>query len=271
QNLSRKRMDCDDEKKAHVQALRNRYKKRWNDMKKDWFSRNLTNHVEDMRKLAPVIQQLGELVKQFKDRFTRQKQEQGIVDFSDLEHYCLQLLIDKSSTMDHLVPSNVAMNLKSRYKELLVDEYQDINLVQETLLTLISDQIGSGNMFMVGDVKQSIYRFRHAEPSLFIDKYKRFNTSESLGQRIDLSSNFRSREHVLSGANYIFRQILDEKIGEIDYDENAELIYANKMYDELPYPEPHPELVIIDREEAEESNDTEQDSREELEKAQLEA
>src|SRR5699024_2863545 len=170
QNLSRKRMDCDDEKKAHVQALRNRYKKRWNDMKKDWFSRNLTNHVEDMRKLAPVIQQLGELVKQFKDRFTRQKQEQGIVDFSDLEHYCLQLLIDKSSTMDHLVPSNVAMNLKSRYKELLVDEYQDINLVQETLLTLISDQIGSGNMFMVGDVKQSIYRFRHAEPTLFIDK-----------------------------------------------------------------------------------------------------
>src|SRR5699024_1827160 len=151
--------------------------------------------------------------------------------------------------------------------------YQDTNLVQETILRMISDQIGSGNMFMVGDVKQSIYRFRHAEPSLFIDKYKRFNTSESLGQRIDLSSNFRSREHVLSGANYIFRQILDEKIGEINYDENAELIYANKMYDELPHPEPHPELVIINREEAEESNyiDTEEGSREELEKAQLEA
>ncbi|HLR79362.1 MAG TPA: helicase-exonuclease AddAB subunit AddA [Bacillota bacterium] len=274
QNLSRKRMDCDDEKKAHVQALRNRYKKRWNDMKKDWFSRNLTNHVEDMRKLAPVIQQLGELVKQFKDRFTRQKQEQGIVDFSDLEHYCLQLLIDKSSTMDHLVPSNVAMNLKSRYKELLVDEYQDINLVQETLLTLISDQIGSGNMFMVGDVKQSIYRFRHAEPTLFIDKYKRFSDSESSAQRIDLARNFRSREEVLTGTNYIFRQILDEELGEIEYDQHAELIYANKMYDQYPREDSHPELVIIDREQSEQKerlSNTDEENGEDLEKAQLEA
>src|SRR5690625_1543198 len=224
-----------------------------------------------MKELAPVIKQLTILVKEFKQRYTAVKKEKGLVDFSDLENYFLEILIDSESTPEQPLPSAIARNLQEQYSELLVDEYQDTNLVQETILRMISDQIGSGNMFMVGDVKQSIYRFRHAEPSLFIDKYKRFNTSESLGQRIDLSSNFRSREHVLSGANYIFRQILDEKIGEIDYDENAELIYANKMYDELPYPEPHPELVIIDREEAEESNDTEQDSREELEKAQLEA
>src|SRR5690625_7842970 len=109
---------------------------------------------------------------------------------------------------------------------------------------MISDQIGAGNMFMVGDVKQSIYRFRHAEPSLFIDKYKRYKSSDSLGKRIDLSSNFRSREHVLIGANYIFRQILDEKLGEINYDEEAELIYANKIYDTIPFQEPNPKIQI---------------------------
>jgi len=269
--LSGKKTECNEDKKEKVKALRNSYKDRWNKIKKDWFSRNLESHVKDMKELAPVIKQLTILVKEFKQRYTAVKKDKGLVDFSDLEHYCLEILIDSESTPKQPLPSAIARNLQEQYSELLVDEYQDTNLVQETILRMISDQIGSGNMFMVGDVKQSIYRFRHAEPSLFIDKYKRFNTSESLGQRIDLSSNFRSREHVLSGANYIFRQILDEKIGEIDYDENAELIYANKMYDELPYPEPHPELVIIDREEAEESNDTEQDSREELEKAQLEA
>ncbi|HEX6593625.1 MAG TPA: helicase-exonuclease AddAB subunit AddA [Bacillota bacterium] len=271
-SLSRKRIDCDDEKKSKVQALRNRYKDRWNDMKQAWFSRDLANHVEDMRELAPVVQQLSELVKQFKERFTRRKQEQGIVDFSDLEHYCLQLLIDDSSTPDHLVPSNVAHHLKNRYRELLVDEYQDINLVQETLLTLISDQIGSGNMFMVGDVKQSIYRFRHAEPTLFIEKYKQFSTPNSSAQRIDLARNFRSREDVLTGVNYIFRQILDEELGEINYDKNAELIYANKMYEALPYEHPHPELIIIDRERTDENNlETDEENYEDLEKAQLEA
>src|SRR5690625_4895528 len=271
--LSGKKTECNEDKKEKVKALRNSYKDRWNKIKKDWFSRNLESHVEDMKELAPVIKQLTILVKEFKQRYTAVKKEKGLVDFSDLEHYCLEILIDSESTPEQPLPSAIARNLQEQYSELLVDEYQDTNLVQETILRMISDQIGSGNMFMVGDVKQSIYRFRHAEPSLFIDKYKRFNTSESLVQRIDLSSNFRSREHVLSGANYIFRQILDEKIGEINYDENAELIYANKMYDELPHPEPHPELVIINREEAEESNyiDTEEGSREELEKAQLEA
>ncbi|WP_330948541.1 helicase-exonuclease AddAB subunit AddA [Virgibacillus sp. MG-45] len=271
--LSSKKADCDEEKKEKVKTIRNSYKKRWNDMKQDWFSRNLESHVADMRELAPVINQLTALVKAFKNRFTERKKENAVVDFSDLEHYCLQLLIDETSTDEQFFASSVAKSLQSQYSELLVDEYQDTNLVQETILKLISDQVGAGNMFMVGDVKQSIYRFRHADPSLFIHKYKQFAKPNTSGRRIDLASNFRSREHVLVGANYIFRQIFDEKLGDIEYDEAAELIYANKMYDSLEATEPNPELIIIDREQAEESDEQTEGSEDyaDLAKAELEA
>jgi len=271
--LSGKKIDCDEAKKDKAKKLRESYKKRWNDMKEGWFSRNLEGHVADMQELAPIIRQLTELVKQFKARFTEQKRERAIVDFSDLEHYCLELLIDETSTPKDLKPSNVAVSLREQFTELLVDEYQDTNLVQETILSLISDQHGPGNMFMVGDVKQSIYRFRHAEPSLFINKYKRFASDTLSATRIDLASNFRSREQVLAGTNYIFRQILDEQLGEIDYDPDAELIYANSMYDSLPHLEPEPELVIIDREapEEKEAMTPEEEDYQDLEKAQLEA
>ncbi|QKY68533.1 helicase-exonuclease AddAB subunit AddA [Lentibacillus sp. CBA3610] len=271
--LSGKKIDCDEAKKDKVKNLRDSYKKRWNDMKEGWFSRNLESHIADMQELAPVIRQLTELVKQFKARFAEQKRERAIVDFSDLEHYCLQLLMDETTEEKTVKPSDVAVNLREQFTELLVDEYQDTNLVQETILTLISDQDGPGNMFMVGDVKQSIYRFRHAEPSLFIDKYKRFTSDALSAKRIDLASNFRSREHILTGTNYVFRQILDEDLGEISYDADAELIYANNRYDTLPHSEPEPELVIIDRESPEEKEDLspEEEDYQDLEKAQLEA
>lgn len=270
--LSSKKMDCNETKKKKVKALRDSYKKRWNDMKQGWFSRNLESHVEDMRELAPVIRKLTELVKAFKEEFAKQKREKAIVDFSDLEHFCLQLLMEEPTTQEEPVPSQVAIQFQKKFSELLVDEYQDTNLVQETLLRLLSDQTGPGNMFMVGDVKQSIYRFRHAEPTLFIEKYKRFAKDEEQGQRIDLASNFRSREDVLVGANYIFRQILDETVGEVDYDQNAELIYGNKMYDTLPHTEPAPELLIIDREtEEEKDDDSGAEDYRDLEKVQIEA
>lgn len=271
--LSRKKMECDEDKREKFRTLRKSYQKRWNDMKDNWFVRSLSSHIDDMRELGPVTGQLIVLVKQFSTLFTERKQEKAIVDFSDLEHYCLQLLVDESSTPDHPVPSKVAIHFKNQFTELLVDEYQDTNLVQETIITLVSDQKGAGNIFMVGDVKQSVYGFRHAEPSLFIEKYNQFSNHDHPGKRIDLASNFRSREHVLIGANYIFRQILDEDLGGIVYDNDAELIYANKMYEELPYPEPQPELLLIDRE-ASDDQDHHADGNEDyqdLEKAQLEA
>lgn len=270
--LSGKRVDCDEVKRDQVRKWRDRYRKRWNDMKRSFFIRNLKSHLEDMRELAPVIRELTALVKQFGEQFAQLKREKGLVDFSDLEHFCLQLLVDESSTPEQIIPSHVAQHYQKKFSEILIDEYQDTNLVQETILKLLSDQSGSGNMFMVGDVKQSIYRFRHAEPSLFIQKYHAFAQEDHPAKRIDLASNFRSREHVLLATNYIFRQILDEKLGDIKYDEDAELIYANDTYDSLPLSESKPELLLIDHD-PEESNDDVEDSEnyQDLETAQLEA
>src|SRR5699024_1813493 len=149
-------------------------------------------------------------------------------------------------------------------------EYQDTNLVQESILSLVRNDADAGNLFMVGDVKQSIYRFRHAEPSLFLNKYKTYGYSDQEGQRIDLARNFRSREDVLVGTNYIFRQILDETLGEMTYEPSAELIYANKTYNQMPYPNKEPELMIIDREDTD-TTDENDDEFAGLEKAQIEA
>lgn len=270
--LSSKRVDCNEDKKEKVRNIRNQYRKRWNDMADDWFSRDLPSYVSDMRELAPIIKQLVQLVKEFNSRFMNHKEGQALVDFSDLEHYCLQLLLDESSTVNNAVPSDVAKHYRRQFTELLIDEYQDTNLVQETILMLISNQQSTGNRFMVGDVKQSIYRFRHAEPSLFIEKYNKFSQEDQPAKRIDLVSNFRSREGVLTGVNYIFRQILNEELGEINYDKYAELTYGNKTYDEAPIEHPNPELIIIDRE-AKEDNEASSkgENYEDLENAQLEA
>ncbi|WP_077317825.1 helicase-exonuclease AddAB subunit AddA [Virgibacillus proomii] len=267
--LSRKKPEVNEDKKKQVKKIRDSYKKRWTDMKENWFSRNLASHLQDMREMAPVIKHVAYLVKAFKTRFDEEKRERALVDFSDLEHLCLQVLMDDGET-NRPVPSKVALGFQKKFSEILIDEYQDTNLVQETILELISDTTGTGNRFMVGDVKQSIYRFRHAEPSLFISKYNRFADKENSGIRIDLSRNFRSRERVLTGTNYLFRQIIDQPLGEINYDEKAELIYGNKMYDAFPHQTPNPELIIIDRKAA----DQERTANEEiidLEKAELEA
>jgi ATP-dependent helicase/nuclease subunit A len=270
--LPAKKVECDDAKKAQAKALRDSYKKRWGKLAGDWFARNLEVYLADMQELYPSIQQLALLVKQFRTRYQSEKRERALVDFSDLEHFCLEVLIDENSTPEHIIPSAIAESYQSRFKELLLDEYQDTNLVQETLVTLLSDRSGSGNMFMVGDVKQSIYRFRHAEPSLFLTKYKAFSEAEHPGMRIDLASNFRSRQQVLDGANYIFRQLFSEDVGEMQYEKEAELIYANKMYDELKQADTDVELLVINRDGSEETDEADTDTEmvEDLEKAQLE-
>lgn len=247
-SLSRKRVECDEDKKEQIKQIRGRFRDQWNKMAKEWFARNLTGHMEDLRTLYPAIKLIAQLVLDFKVRFDTKKRERAIVDFADLEHFCLAILRDEQSTPEQFIPSPIANYYKNQFKEVLVDEYQDINYVQETILRTVSDQDGPGNMFMVGDVKQSIYRFRHAEPSLFIEKYNTYAQNSSDGKRIDLARNFRSREAILNGANFIFKQIFDETVGDIDYDEKAELIYGNVSYDDIPIMEPEIEVVVIDKE-----------------------
>ncbi|HLR22134.1 MAG TPA: helicase-exonuclease AddAB subunit AddA [Pseudogracilibacillus sp.] len=270
--LSSKKTECNEDKKKLVKKIRDQYKKDINSLREELFKRDLAHHLTDMRTLAPVIKELMSLAIDFKERFMAVKKEKAIVDFSDLEHYCLEILLDSTSTPDKLIPSTIAKQYQKRFKEVFVDEYQDINIVQEAILSAVSSDEQDGNMFMVGDVKQSIYRFRHAEPQLFIDKYRMYSENENKGIKIDLAKNFRSRKDVLSGANYVFRQIFDETLGEIDYDEKSELIYGNLGYEDFPLDDHEVELSVIDKsEDPEEKQEHQGESLDDLHNTQLEA
>jgi ATP-dependent helicase/nuclease subunit A len=245
-----------------VKGMRDRVKKIVQSMKEDLFQREAEEYLEDIQKLAPVLETLASLVNEFRDKYTDLKKEKGLVDYSDLEHYCLSILLDEASTPDNPIASSAAKEYQTQFAEVLIDEYQDTNSVQETILNAISrTSEHGGNRFMVGDVKQSIYRFRLAEPGLFLAKYKSFGrSSEEPTKRIDLARNFRSREEVLNSTNFIFKQIMDERVGEIKYDRAAELITGAE------YPKSQsvvPEVHVIDQ-----SSDEEE---EEVEKVQLEA
>ncbi|TFB22062.1 helicase-exonuclease AddAB subunit AddA [Filobacillus milosensis] len=267
--LSAKKSDCDEELKEAVKDIRNRYKDRMKKLIERWFNRQPESLIEDLHKLSPVIDQLVVLVKQFHERFQAAKKEQAMVDFSDLEHYCLEILLDDEATPDHLVGSTVAQQFQGQFREVLIDEYQDTNLVQETILQLVTQGEQAGNLFMVGDVKQSIYRFRHAEPTLFMDKYKKFKSTEVPSLRIDLARNFRSRKEVLDSTNFIFRQLLDEQVGEMEYDKDAELIYSNRVYEQLTTSDVDTEMHVITQDELEDESVS--DEWKYIQKAQLEA
>ncbi|GEL78361.1 helicase-exonuclease AddAB subunit AddA [Tenuibacillus multivorans] len=268
-SLSRKKIECDEDLKEAVKEIRNRYKDRMKKLIERWFKRAPKSLVEDLHKLSPLIDQLVVLVKEFHERFQQAKKEQAMVDFSDLEHYCLEILLDDEATADHLVGSTVASQFQHQFKEVLIDEYQDTNLVQETILQLVTQGEQAGNLFMVGDVKQSIYRFRHAEPTLFMNKYKNFKQADAPSLRIDLARNFRSRKEVLDSTNYIFRQLLDEQVGEMTYDKDAELIYSNQVYEQLTTSDVDTELHVITQDDIEDENIS--DEWKYIQKAQLEA
>ncbi|MDW7675596.1 MAG: helicase-exonuclease AddAB subunit AddA, partial [Bacillota bacterium] len=222
-------IECDEALKEMVKKLRERVKEQIKKLKSSFFERKPEEYLTDLNNMAPILKSLVDLVNQFASRYQQAKRDKGILDFSDLEHYCLQILRDPQSTPTLLVPSQVALSYQEQFAEVLVDEYQDINMLQETILRLISKaDTDAGNMFMVGDVKQSIYRFRLAEPELFLEKFKLYakngSTVTAAGLRIDLAQNFRSREQVLTGTNFIFKQIMNETVGEISYDQDAELV-----------------------------------------------
>jgi len=209
-----------------VKLLRDGVKKKIATLQKEYFSRTPEQLCEDLAKVAPLVGAMAELVSEFGATYRQKKAARGVLDFNDLEHYCLRILSQPGSKFS--LPSQVALELRRRYEEVLVDEYQDINEVQEGILNLVSRQgEDEPNLFMVGDVKQSIYRFRLAEPGLFLSKYQNYPVLPGgREQRIDLSRNFRSRRGIVDAVNFVFRQLMTPGVGEMAYDANAELVYG---------------------------------------------
>ena len=177
----------------------------------------------------PIIEGLVELTIAFHKAYRDMKQEQGIMDFSDLEHLCLALLVEPG-TEDDPQPSDVAKELQDTFKEIMVDEYQDTNGVQETIINLISRV---DNRFYVGDVKQAIYSFRMADSSLFMEKYNTYGGTDAVERRIDLAKNFRSHENILAATNFLFYQIMTEEAAELNYTE-AESLIPGRIVEDAP-------------------------------------
>ncbi|MDB5052257.1 MAG: helicase [Bacilli bacterium] len=231
--------DYDKGLQENVKQLRDRAKDTLNKLKSELFGRSPEQFIAELTEMEPLMRALVDLVTRFGDRYKQAKLEKSLLDFADLEHYCLEILRDPHSTQDDLLPSRAALDYQEQFVEVLLDEYQDTNRVQEAIIELISRK-NPGNRFIVGDVKQSIYRFRLAEPGLFMEKYKSYRkTDGGAGRRIDLASNFRSRRQVVNGVNYIFKQIMNETVGEVAYDRSAELIYG------AGYPEGASEYAAI--------------------------
>jgi len=245
--------DADPTVKEQVQQLRNTVKKKVEKWLEEYFLTEPDQYRYALQQMAPHMQTLARLVQEYGEAYHQEKRARGVVDFSDLEHLALRLLAEDDAE-DHVRPSEIARQLQERFAEVLVDEYQDTNLVQETILQMVSRSGGagtSGNRFMVGDVKQSIYRFRLAEPHLFLDKYMNYAPVEGddpavNGWTIDLAANFRSRREVVDAVNYLFRRIMTPGVGEIAYDERAELI-CRAAYPEVESERLQVEVHLIDR------------------------
>ncbi|WP_294394558.1 helicase-exonuclease AddAB subunit AddA [uncultured Clostridium sp.] len=259
-----------------VKSIRDDIKKKISDLINNTFSVTPEEMLINIKGAYPNIKKLTELVLEFSEKFSRKKKEKNILDFNDLEHLCLKILSDTDGE-GNIVPSKTAMEFKSLFDEVLVDEYQDSNNVQETIIGLVSRRNDEfPNVFMVGDVKQSIYRFRQAKPELFIDKYTKYTSNEGDSNRkIQLYKNFRSRKEVIDGVNYIFKEIMSETVGELEYNDDEALnlgaSYKESDDDQVILGGPV-EVNIIDKHSEEGSSDkNEEDSeKEELEGVNLE-
>ncbi len=224
--------DVDGEKKALVSSTRDRIKKTLKGWKETFGKQPLETVLEALIGTKETTGLLLKLTGEFSRRFQEAKKERNLVDFNDLEHFALEILWEKGE--EGPVPSQVADELSRRFEEILVDEYQDSNLVQETLIKALSrERQGQPNVFMVGDVKQSIYRFRLARPELFLEKYHTYSSEKGPYKKIELRQNFRSRASVLNSINQIFYQIMVRNLGGIRYTEETAL-YPGADFAPLP-------------------------------------
>lgn len=215
-------------KREAAKSLRDSVKAAVSGLRTQFFGGTSMQVCRQMRSCQAAVAALVDLTLAFKAAFDGAKREKNILDFDDIEHFALQALLRREQ--DGYVPTETALAYRSRFHEILIDEYQDSNLVQEYLLSCISGESeGRYNRFMVGDVKQSIYKFRLARPELFLEKLESYAGAEESAQRIDLHQNFRSRREVVDSVNAVSRRIMGKELGGIVYDEKAAL-YPGAVY-----------------------------------------
>ncbi len=226
---TKKGEDVDPTMKEVVKALRDEVKSTVADLKKTLFQLSPEVAVEDMAWCQEVVEELVDLTLAFKERLDAAKRDKNLVDFSDMEHFALQILLERDED-GGIVLRETAKAFQQHFEEIMIDEYQDSNEVQELLLRSISgESIGNYNRFMVGDVKQSIYKFRLARPEIFMEKYNTYAQDDKEKVRIDLSMNFRSRREVTDSTNFICSQVMKREVGNVEYDEAAAL-YVGASY-----------------------------------------
>lgn len=220
---------------------------------------------QDIQDMYNVLDKLKYVILEFQEEFSKRKRERNIVDFNDIEHFALKILL-KETEEGKIEPTDVAKKYKEKYIEMAIDEYQDSNLVQEYILNAVSK---GDNIFMVGDVKQSIYKFRQAMPELFLDKYKNYKKIEDKKQednlKIKLFKNFRSRENVLKFTNLIFQDIMSNLLGDIEYNQEEYLNLGAQYPEEKQNLNTEINIIDLKENEEEQSNVSTEDLNENVE------
>ena len=209
-----------EEKLEQVKSMREQSKEAVKKLVKQYCFSDAEQMVEQLKAAKPAVEMLISLTEEFSDAYAAEKKKKNLVDFHDIEHFALEILVDEETGQ----AKKTAEAFKDAYEEIMIDEYQDSNYVQEAILTSISKMArGENNIFMVGDVKQSIYRFRLARPELFMEKYDTYDLTDGKEQRVDLHQNFRSRGEVIETVNDVFYRIMKKDLGNVEYDELAAL------------------------------------------------
>ena len=252
---SKKDTSVDESLKETVKLMRDKVKNVLSGIKKTYLNEDLIMFKSQLEQCFPYISLYIDMTIDFMERLDEKKRQKNIIYFSDMEHLALSILVRKEG--GDLKYTSVADELSRKYEEILIDEYQDSNLVQEIILNSVSrERFGNPNVFMVGDVKQSIYRFRLAKPDLFINKYDTYSEEDGSYQKIELHKNFRSRESVLSSVNAVFEKIMRKDFGRVEYNDTVKL-YAGGEYPPCEHDIGKTEVMILDLENTAAYTDTE--------------
>ena len=247
-----------------VKALRSNAKEELQKLYKKYFSLPLAAQLDDLVYTGSAVRVLSRLTTDYAHAYRQKKDELGILDFSDIEHMALRILVDEQTKE----PTAVAREFQELFEEVMIDEYQDSNYVQEAILSAVAGGGGRDNRFMVGDVKQSIYRFRLARPELFMEKYNTYSEEASACQKICLDRNFRSRVEVLDSVNDLFYRMMKRDVGGVEYDRAAAL-YAGAAYPSPAEKDAYKTRILLAESGADELEESGAENAKELEAAMI--